>query len=73
MRQAKLLQADRLLKLVEWEFERFAGERSMVRCQQSIDSFAIEKTKASTQLFLNALTEPEIIVLLGGRAVAHAR
>ena len=66
MRKVKAAQASRLRKLVE--FERFIGERSMIRCQRSIDSFAIEKTKASTQLFLNVLTEPEIITMLGGRA-----
>jgi hypothetical protein len=68
MRQVKAMQAGRLKELVELEFGRFVGERSMLRCQQSIDSFAIEKTKASTQLFLNVLTEAEIISLLGGRA-----
>jgi|GEM_PF-4340717 len=67
MRRVKAMQTERLRKLVEWEFERFVDERRVERCQQSIDSFAIEKTKASTQLFLNVLTEREIITLLGGR------
>ncbi|TLY47519.1 MAG: hypothetical protein E6K53_16335 [Gammaproteobacteria bacterium] len=68
MRKVKAAQASRLRKLVEFEVERVIGQRSMIRCQRSIDSFAIEKTKASTQLFLNVLTEPEIITMLGGRA-----
>ncbi len=66
--RVKVMQTERLRKLVEWEFDRYVDERSMTRCQQAIDSFAIEKTKASTQLFLNVLSEPEIIVMLGGRA-----
>jgi len=73
MRRVKAMQAERLQKLVELEFKRFVDERSMIRSQQAIDSFAIEKTKASTQLFLNVLTEPEIITLLGGRIHRNER
>lgn len=69
MRSVKVAHADRLRQVVEFEFERFVQERSTVRCQQAIDSFAIEKTRASTQLFLNALTQIEIVTMLGGRTV----
>lgn len=72
MRRVKAMQTERLRKLVEWEFERFVDERRIRRCQQSIDSFAIEKTKASTELFLNVLTEREIITLLGGRDLGQS-
>ena len=68
MRSVKIAHADRLRQVVEFEFERFVQERSTVRCQQAIDSFAIEMTRAGTKLFLNALTEPEVISMLGGRA-----